>query len=80
MDLDGTRLAGGRLGLVAVGGARIRGGVFPVLPNSSLEDGLLEVLCVDAVDSKGFTEVMGKVISGGDADDRAQHGRNPGAA
>jgi diacylglycerol kinase (ATP) len=73
VDLDGSRLAGGSLGLVAVGGARIRGGVFPVLPHSSLEDGLLEVLCVEAVDSAGFTDVMEKVIQGRDGDDPRVH-------
>jgi diacylglycerol kinase family enzyme len=73
VDLDGARLAGGSLGLVAVGGARVRGGVFPVLPESSLEDGLLEVLCIEAVDSAGFTELMEKVIQGNDHDDGRVH-------
>jgi diacylglycerol kinase (ATP) len=73
VELDGDRLAGGSLGLVAVGGARVRGGVFPVLPASSLEDGLLEVLCVDAVDSDGFSEVMDLVLRGADAGDPRVH-------
>jgi diacylglycerol kinase (ATP) len=68
VELDGSPIAGGRLG-----GAKIRGGVFPVLPESSLEDGLLEVLCVDAVDSEGFGEVMDKVLRGVDASDPRVH-------
>jgi diacylglycerol kinase (ATP) len=79
VDLDGARLAGGSLGLVAVGGARVRGGVFPVLPDSSLEDGLLDVLCIEAVDSAGFTELMEKVIQGRDHDDARVH-RGRGAS
>jgi diacylglycerol kinase (ATP) len=73
LELDGAPFAGGRLGLVAVGGARVRGGVFPVLPQSRLDDGRLEVLCVDAVDSAGFTELMEKVIQGRDLDDARVH-------
>jgi diacylglycerol kinase (ATP) len=72
-ELDGSPLARGRLGLVAVGGARVRGGVFPVLPTSKLDDGRLEVLAVDAVDSAGFTELMEKVIQGRDLDDPRVH-------
>jgi len=79
VDLDGTRLAGGSLGLVAVGGARVRGGVFSVLPESSMEDGLLEVLCIDAVDSAGFTDLMEKVIQARDQDDPRVH-RGRGAS
>jgi diacylglycerol kinase (ATP) len=73
LELDGSPFAGGRLGLVAVGGARVRGGVFPVLPRSRLDDGRLEVLCVDAVDSAGFAELMEKVIQGRDLDDARVH-------
>ena len=79
VELDGTGLAGGSLGLVAVGGARVRGGVFPVLPHSSLEDGLLEVLCIEAVGPAGFTELMEKVIQGRDDDDPRVH-RGRGAS
>ena len=73
LELDGSPFAGGRLGLVAVGGARVRGGVFPVLPRSRLDDGRLEVLCVNAVDSAGFAELMEKVIQGRDLDDARVH-------
>ena len=73
VELDGESLAGGSLGLVAVGGARIRGGVFPVLPESSLEDGKLEVLCIDAVDSDGFSEVMDAVLRRANAGDPRVH-------
>ena len=73
VELDGLPFAGGQLGLIAVGGARVRGGVFPVLPQSLLDDGYLEVLGVDAVDSAGFTELMEKVIQGRDQDDPRVH-------
>ena len=73
VELDGAPLAGGALGLVAVGGARIRGGVFPVLPRSSLDDGRLEVLAIDAVDAAGFAELMEKVLQGHDGEDPRVH-------
>lgn len=73
VELDGERFAGGALGLVAVGGARVRGGVFPVLPQSSLDDGLLEVLAIDAVDAAGFAELMEKVLQGRDSGDPRVH-------
>ncbi len=69
VELDGEPFAGGGLGLVAVGGARVRGGVFPVLPQSSLEDGRLEVLAIDAVNAAGFAELMEKVLQGRDSGD-----------
>src|SRR5258708_27844175 len=49
VELDGEPFAGGGLGLVAGGGARVPGGLFPVLPQSSLEDWRLEVLASHAV-------------------------------
>jgi diacylglycerol kinase (ATP) len=73
VELDGAAFAGGELGLVAVGGARVRGGVFPVLPHSVIDDGRLEVLAIDAVDAAGFTELMEKVIQGRDLGDARVH-------
>jgi len=60
--LDGDELASGSLGLVAVGGARLRGGVFPVLPDSRLDDGKLDVLVVHAADAAAFGELLQAVM------------------
>ena len=73
VELDGEAFAAGALGLVAVGGARVRGGVFPVLPQSSLEDGRLELLAIDAVDTEGFADLMEKVLQGSDSGDPRVH-------
>lgn len=61
---DGRLLAEGDLGLVAIGGARVRASVFPVFPASRLDDGLLEVLVVRATDSAGFHDLLGAVVGG----------------
>jgi diacylglycerol kinase (ATP) len=64
VTVDGTELVEGPLGLVAVGGARIRGAVFPLLPDSSTTDGLLDVISVDAADSDTFTGLLEAVLAG----------------
>jgi len=56
--LDGEPFASGELGLVAVGGARRRGGVFPVLPDSRLDDGQLDVIAVQALDPVEFSDLL----------------------
>lgn len=61
---DGKLLAEGELGLVAIGGARVRASVFPVFPTSRLDDGLLEVLVVQATDTAGFNDLLGAVLEG----------------
>src|SRR5207245_11599728 len=48
VELDGAPFASGDLGLVAVGGARRRGGVFPIFPDSRMGDELLELMAVRA--------------------------------
>jgi diacylglycerol kinase family enzyme len=57
--VDGSPLATGRFALVAVGGARHRGGMLPVLPLSDLADGLLDVCAVPAA---GRDDVMGALL------------------
>lgn len=47
VEVDGVELARGATLLVNVGGGRYRGGGFPLLPQSQLDDGLLDV-CVCA--------------------------------
>lgn len=62
--VDGSILAEGELGLVAIGGARVRAAVFPVFPASLMDDGLLEVLTVAATDTAGFNDLLGAVMTG----------------
>jgi diacylglycerol kinase (ATP) len=64
VNLDGTRLADGSLGLIAVGGARMRGGVFPVLPDSRVDDGQLDVIVVSAASAAAFAELLQLVLTG----------------
>jgi len=45
--VDGKLLASGRLLLVALGGARHRGGSFELLPGSVLDDGLFDVCAIE---------------------------------
>lgn len=45
--VDGELLVTGRLLLVALGGARHRGGSFELLPGSVLDDGLLDVCAIE---------------------------------
>jgi diacylglycerol kinase (ATP) len=62
--VDGAVLAEGELGLVAIGGARVRAAVFPVFPGSLMDDGLLEVLVIGAVDTEGFNDLLAAVLDG----------------
>ncbi|MGI8609454.1 MAG: diacylglycerol/lipid kinase family protein [Candidatus Dormibacteria bacterium] len=64
--VDGRVLAEGDIGLIAIGGARVRASLFPVFPNSLMDDGLLEVLVVRATDSAGFNDLLGAVVTGRD--------------
>ncbi|HEV3231571.1 MAG TPA: diacylglycerol kinase family protein, partial [Candidatus Dormibacteraeota bacterium] len=73
VSLDGTTLADGALGLVAAGGARVRGRVFPIFPESRMDDGLLEVMTVAAVAPARFAELLGAVLQG-------RHGEQPEVA
>jgi diacylglycerol kinase (ATP) len=61
VELDGRLLAEGELGLVAIGGSRVRGSVFPVLPKSLMDDGLLDVITVTAADPAEFGEMLALV-------------------
>ena len=69
VELDGKAFADGELGLVAVGGARRRGGVFAVLPGSRIDDGLLEVMAVRACGPEDFGRLLGQVMQGTHGDD-----------
>lgn len=47
VQVDGEPVADGRLLMVAIGGARHRGGSFELLPESVLDDGLLDVCAIE---------------------------------
>ena len=64
VELDGELLAEGELGLVAIGGSPVRGTVFPVLPNSVMDDGRLDVIAVIAASPQEFGEMLGLVHDG----------------
>jgi diacylglycerol kinase (ATP) len=65
VELDGTTLVDGELGLVAIGGSPVRGSVFPVLPHSVLDDGRLDVIAVRAATAAEFGEILAQVHDGG---------------
>ena len=68
VSADGVAVANGELGLVAIGGARIRASLFPVFPGSSMDDGLLELLVVRDTDTAGFNDLLGAVMTGSHLD------------
>ena len=61
---DGQTVFNGDIGLVAIGGARVRAAVFPVFPVARMDDGLLDLLVVEATDTAGFNELLGAVLEG----------------
>ena len=61
---DGEVVFDGEVGLVALGGARVRASVFPVFPGSLMDDGLLELLVVEAAGTAGFNDLLGAVLTG----------------
>ena len=70
VELDGTLLAEGELGLVAIGGSPVRGSVFPVLPRSVMDDGRLDVIAVTAASPEDFGEMLALVHDGGHLEHR----------
>ena len=62
--VDGSTLAAGRFVLVAAGGARYRGGILPVLPESDLSDGLLDICAVAAQSREDAITALLQVAAG----------------
>ncbi|MCC7077442.1 MAG: NAD(+)/NADH kinase [Acidimicrobiia bacterium] len=62
--VDGETLTSGPLMLAAVGGARHRAGSFCLLPQSRLDDGLLDVCTLTAVDFERLVALMAKSLDG----------------
>lgn len=62
--VDGELLVTGRLLLVALGGARHRGGSFELLPGSVLDDGLLDVCAIEMPSPGRLGELFAAVAGG----------------
>lgn len=62
--VDGTVLIEGHLLLVALGGARHRGGSFELLPRSMLDDGLFDVCAIRATSRARLAELLLAVTTG----------------
>ncbi len=62
--VDGSILSSGKFVLVAIGGARYRGGILPVLPESVLDDGLLDICAVVARSREDAATALLQVASG----------------
>lgn len=64
VTVDGTVLAGGPLSSVAVGGGRFRARSFQFLPESLLDDGLLDVSTIDAIQGSAVGDLLALMPSG----------------
>ncbi len=65
VTVDGRVLREGRLSSVAVGGGRFRARSFEFLPESLLDDGLLDVSTIDALDATAVDEIAALLPAGG---------------
>jgi diacylglycerol kinase (ATP) len=64
VTVDGTVLADGPMASVAIGGGRFRAWSFQFLPESLLDDGLLDVCTIDAVTSAAVAELAPLMATG----------------
>jgi diacylglycerol kinase (ATP) len=64
VTVDGTVLSDGPAASVAVGGGRFRARSFQFLPESVLDDGLLDVSTIDALDAAAAAELLPLVPTG----------------
>ncbi|MCW2529951.1 MAG: vlmJ [Pseudonocardiales bacterium] len=64
VTVDGVVLFDGPASSVAVGGGRYRARFFEFLPESILDDGLLDVSTMSALDSDAVTELVPLLLSG----------------
>lgn len=79
VTVDGIVLADGPMASVAIGGGRFRAWSFQFLPESLLDDGLLDVSTIDALDQAAVAELAPLVASGqhlGRPDVRYARGRS----
>jgi diacylglycerol kinase (ATP) len=64
VTVDGTVLADGPLASVAIGGGRFRAWSFQFLPESLLDDGLLDVCAIDALNPAAIAELVPLMTTG----------------
>jgi diacylglycerol kinase (ATP) len=64
VTVDGIVLADGPMASVAIGGGRFRARSFQFLPESLLDDGLLDVSTIDALDSAAVAELVPLMATG----------------
>ena len=64
VSVDGVVLCDGPTSSVAVGGGRFRARTFQFLPNSVLDDGLLDVSTIDALDAAAVAELVPLIPAG----------------
>jgi diacylglycerol kinase family enzyme len=64
VTVDGVVLADGPMASVAVGGGRFRAWSFQFLPESVLDDGLLDVCAIDALDPAAVAELVPLMATG----------------
>lgn len=64
VTVDGTVLADGPMASVAIGGGRFRAWSFQFLPESLLDDGLLDVSTIDALSPAAVAELVPLMASG----------------
>ena len=64
VTVDGTVLADGPMASVAIGGGRFRAWSFQFLPESLLDDGLLDISTIDALSSAAVTELVPLMATG----------------
>jgi diacylglycerol kinase (ATP) len=79
VTVDGIVLADGPMASVAIGGGRFRAWAFQFLPESVLDDGLLDVCSIDALSPAGVAELVPLMATGqylGRADVRYARGTN----
>jgi diacylglycerol kinase (ATP) len=65
VTVDGRLLSDGPTSSVAVGGGRFRARSFQFLPESVLDDGLLDVSTIEALDAAGAAELLPLMPTGG---------------
>ena len=64
VTVDGTVLAEGPMASVAIGGGRFRAWSFQFLPESVLDDGLLDVCAIDALDPAAVADLVPLMATG----------------
>jgi diacylglycerol kinase (ATP) len=64
VTVDGTVLADGPMASIAIGGGRFRAWSFQFLPESVLDDGLLDVCAIDALNPAAVAELVPLMATG----------------